>query len=233
MRAVYFREYKAWTSKQGKANLCSSSSSESVLNTFKNLLLPSSSSTPLIKRPKNEHNLKNANNSNSSHVLEPDTDLQIMSYDEKIHRTKQEHVNELYILQNQYLNDALMHKLQVQDLENKNRMLRIFNIKLTQTVGKLQKKVSACYCKKSYYVQLLKSSDMVNFYTGIENIDAFNMIFHRKRWSGYKKSSKKITRNFKSMPRRFGPARKLCAKDEMLLCLMILILCLTLQDLAH
>ena len=104
-----------------------------------------------------------------------------MSYDEKIHRTKQEHVNELYILQNQYLNDALMHKLQVQDLENKNRMLRIFNIKLTQTVGKLQKKVSACYCKKSYYVQLLKSSDMVNCYTGIENIDAFNMIFHRKR----------------------------------------------------
>ena len=54
-----------------------------------------------------------------------------MSYDEKIHRTKQEHVNELYILQNQYLNDVQMLKLQVQDLENKNRMLRIFNIKLT------------------------------------------------------------------------------------------------------
>ena len=71
-----------------------------------------------------------------------------MSYDEKIQRTKQEHVNELYILQNQYLNDVQMLKLQVQDLENKNRMLRIFNIKLTQTVGKLQKKVSACYCKK-------------------------------------------------------------------------------------
>ena len=35
------------------------------------------------------------------------------------------------------------------------------------------------------------------------------------------------------MPKRFGPARKLCAKDEMLLCLMILILGLTLQDLAH
>ena len=71
----------------------------------------------------------------------------MISYDEKIQRIKQEHVNELYILQNQYLNDVQMLKLQVQDLENKNRMLRNSNIKLTQTVGKLQKKVSACYCK--------------------------------------------------------------------------------------
>ena len=118
-------------------------------------------------------------------------------------------------------------------------MLRNSNIKLTQTVGKLQKKVSACYCKKLHYNQLLKSSDMVHFYTGIENIDAFNTIFDmvnpvvRKRWSGYKKWSKKITRNFKSIPKRSGPARKLCAKDEMLLCLMKLRLGLTLQDLAH
>ena len=94
------------------------SSSESVLNNFKNLPLPSSS-TPLIKRPKNQHNLENTNNSNSSQVLEPDIDLQIMSYDEKIPRIKQEHVNELYTLQNQYLNDVQMLKLQVQDLENK------------------------------------------------------------------------------------------------------------------
>ena len=132
-----------------------------------------------------------------------------------------------------------MFKLQVQDLENKKRMLKNFNIKLTQTVGKLQKKVSACYCTKSHHVKLLKSSDMVNFYTGIENIDAFNTIFDmvnptaRKRWSDYKKSPKKLTRNFKSMPKRFGPARKLCAKDETLLCLMELRLGLTLQDLAH
>ena len=53
---------------------------------------------------------------------------------------------------------------------------------------------------------------MVNFYTSIENLDAFNTIFDsvnpivRKRWSGYKKLSKKITRNFKSIPKRFGPA---------------------------
>ena len=85
-------------------------------------------------------------------------------------------------------------------------MLKNSNIKLTQTVGKLQKKVSACYCKKSHYVQLLKLRDMVNFYTGIENIDASNTIFDmvnpivRKRWSGYKKLSKKISRNFKNMP---------------------------------
>ena len=80
---------------------------------------------------------------------------------------------------------------------------------------------------------------MVNFYTGIENIDAFNTVFDmvssivRKRWSGYKKLSKKITRNFKAMPKQFGPARKLCAKDEMLLCLMKLRLGFTLQDLVN
>ena len=118
----------------------------------------------------------------------------------------------------------------MQDLENKNRILRNSDIK---------KKVSACYCKNSHYVQLLKSSDMVNFYIGVENIGSFNTIFDmvnpvvKKRWSGYKKSPKKVTRNFKSMPKRFGPARKLCAKDEMLLCLIKLRLGLTLQDLTH
>ena len=35
------------------------------------------------------------------------------------------------------------------------------------------------------------------------------------------------------MPKRFGPARKICAKGEMLLCLMKLRLGLTLQDLTH
>ena len=44
---------------------------------------------------------------------------------------------------------------------------------------------------------MLTSSDMVNFYTGIENIDAFNTKFDmvspivRKQWSSYKKLSKK------------------------------------------
>ena len=85
----------------GSSSSSSSSSSESVLNSFKNLPLPSSS-TALIKRPKNEHNLENTNNNNSSQALETDTDLEIMSYDEKIQRIKQEHVNELYKLQNQY-----------------------------------------------------------------------------------------------------------------------------------
>ena len=89
---------KHGTSKRDNANLCSSSS-ESFLNKFKNLPL-SSSSTPLIKRPKNEHNLEITNNSNSSLVLELDINLQIMSYHEKIQIIKQEHVNELYILQN-------------------------------------------------------------------------------------------------------------------------------------
>ena len=68
-----------------------------------------------------------------------------------------------------------MFKLPVQDLENKKRMLRNSNIKLTQTVRKLQKK-SICMLLY-YYVKLLKSSDMINFYNGIENIDAFSTIF--------------------------------------------------------
>ena len=102
-----------------------------------------------------------------------------------------------------------------------------------------RKKVSACYFRKSHYIQLLRLIDMVNFYTGIENIDAFNKIFDmvnpilRKRWSRYKKLSKIITRNFKSMAKQFGPSRKLCGKDEMLLCLMKLKLGLTLQGIAN
>ena len=79
---------KHGTSKRNNANLCSSSS-ESVLNNFKNLPLPSSSA-PLIKRPKNEHNLEITNNNNSFQVLELDINLQIMLYDEKIQRIKQD-----------------------------------------------------------------------------------------------------------------------------------------------
>ena len=126
--------------------------------------------------------------------------------------------------------------MQVQHLENKNKTFRNLNIKLTHTVRKLQKKVSAYYCKKSHYVQLLTSSDMVNFYTSIGNIDAFNTIFDmvsptvRKRWSGYKNSSKKIARNLKRMPKQFDPSRKLYTKDEMLFCLMKLRLGVTWQD---
>ena len=87
---------KHGTPKQDNVDLCSSSS-EFVLNKFRNLLLPSTS-TPVNKRPKNEHNLGNTNNNNSSQVLEPNIDLQITSDNEKIQRIKQEHVNELYIL---------------------------------------------------------------------------------------------------------------------------------------
>ena len=78
-------------------------SSKSVLDNFKNLPLPATS-TPLIKRSKNPHNLENTNNNNISQALETDIDLKITSIDENIQRIKQEHVNELYIFQNQYLN---------------------------------------------------------------------------------------------------------------------------------
>ena len=55
---------KHGTSKQDNVDW-HNSSSESVLNNFKNLSLPSTS-TPLIKRLKNEHILGNTNNNNDS-----------------------------------------------------------------------------------------------------------------------------------------------------------------------
>ena len=61
---------KHGTPKQDNVDLCSNSS-EPLLNNFKNLPLPSTS-TPLIKRPKNEHNLENTNHNNNSQVLEPE-----------------------------------------------------------------------------------------------------------------------------------------------------------------
>ena len=59
---------KHGTPKEDNVDLCSSSL-ESVLNNFKNLPLPSTS-TPLIKRHKNKHNFENTNHNNSSQVLE-------------------------------------------------------------------------------------------------------------------------------------------------------------------
>ena len=48
-----------------------------------------------------------------------------------------------------------------------------------------------------------------------------------------KKSSEKTTRNFKRMPKHFGPAKKLGVKDEMLLCLIKVRLDTPLQNLAN
>lgn len=77
--------------KQDNLDLCNSKS-ESALENFKNLPSPPTS-TLLIKRPKIEHSLEKTNKNNSSQVLEPDIDLQMTSYNEKIQRMKQKHVN--------------------------------------------------------------------------------------------------------------------------------------------
>ena len=76
------------------------SSSESILDNFKNLPLPLTF-TPVIKRPRNQHNLENTNNNNSSQVLEPDINLRTTLYNEKTKRIKQGNLNELYILRKQ------------------------------------------------------------------------------------------------------------------------------------
>ena len=69
-------------------------------------------------------------------VIEPDIDCKLRHMMKKIQRIKQEHVNELNILQSQYLNDVQMLKLQVEHLENRNRMLINYSIKPTEAVGK-------------------------------------------------------------------------------------------------
>lgn len=63
------------------------------LTNLRNDLYFPQTSTLLIKRPKIEHSLEKTNKNNSSQVLEPDTDLQMTSYNEKIQRMKQKHVN--------------------------------------------------------------------------------------------------------------------------------------------
>ena len=86
-----WRNTKHEMPKQDHLDLCNSSSG-SVLSNFKNLFLPPTS-TPLIKRSKNAHNLENTNNNYiSQYFLETDTDLKIMSIDEAIQRIKQKHV---------------------------------------------------------------------------------------------------------------------------------------------
>ena len=60
---------KPGTPKRDNVDLCISSS-EFALNNLNNLPLPSTS-TLLIKRSKNQHNLENTNDNNNYQVLEP------------------------------------------------------------------------------------------------------------------------------------------------------------------
>lgn len=119
----------------------------------------------------------------------------------------------------------------------KNLFKNQFN-KQSATLNMLHKSVNNCSCKLPLYKSLLKSDKKCDFYTGIITLKLFEHLHDiitplvRRRWRGVKKTSTGIFRNFKKIPKRFGPARKLCSKDEFLLFLMKLRLGLLNEDLA-
>lgn len=79
--------------KQDNVDFCTHSSTIYYIVVVQNLFLttlrtPStttpSTSTPLIKKPKNEHNLKNTNNNNNFQVSEPYISLKLREYNRNI-----------------------------------------------------------------------------------------------------------------------------------------------------
>ena len=79
--------------KQDNVDFCTHNSTIYYIVVVQNLFLttlrtPStttpSTSTPLIKKPKNEHNLKNTNNNNNFQVSEPYISLKLREYNRNI-----------------------------------------------------------------------------------------------------------------------------------------------------
>ena len=109
---------------------------------------------------------------------------------------------------------------------------------LTKTVTTQHQSISRCYCKLPTYKRLLINNKKCDFYTGVTTIPIFESLHDivsplvNRRWRGVRCTSTAIVRNFRKQPKRFGPARKLCSKDEFLLLLMKLRLGLLNQDLS-
>ena len=107
-------------------------------------------------------------------------------------------------------------------------------IKLRQTVQRLQQEKKAylqkirhlqtdlaeCRCKKPLHTTLLKTDKDVQFHTGIETKEAFNILHDyiaplvQRRWKGVKRVVNKVRPQRKGKKR--GPGRKLTSKDEFL-----------------
>ena len=99
-----------------------------------------------------------------------------------------------------------------------NQMLQIKKRILHQNAMK-------CKCKHLLYKQLLKSNRKCDYYTGIQTLKQFEKIyivslFIQRQWRGKKISSTRVIRKFRPIRNKFGPGRKLCGKDELLLMLM-------------
>ena len=90
---------------------------------------------------------------------------------------------------------------------------------------------------KVYTDTILQSDKDVKFFTGLPSLTYFNKLhdliapYVRRRWTGFLARPKNI-RNFKKVPARFGPERKISSKGEFLLTLMRLRLGLLGKDLA-
>jgi hypothetical protein len=112
------------------------------------------------------------------------------------------------------------------------------NNALRAEVAHLKKLKQSCTCKKSLSEQLLVQDEDVKFYTGFNSKVVFEKItsyigkYVRQLWVGPKHTSTKIKRKFKSLPKKFGPSRKLLLSDQFLLLMMKLRLNSPLKDLA-
>ena len=130
------------------------------------------------------------------------------------------------------LNIIQILRLQVLSLQDENERLKRY-------VERLEKKEELCVCKLSLFEQLIKKDADIAFYTGIPNITTFQRLHtfiapyvRRHLWRGAKVTSTKIKRKFKSVPSRFGPARKICGLDQFLLMWIKLRLNTPMRDLA-
>ena len=107
-------------------------------------------------------------------------------------------------------------------LNNSNNQM----LQMRKTIKILHQNAVKCKRKHPLYKHLLKSNRKCDYYTGIQTLKQSEKIydivspFIQRRWRGKKISSTRIVRKFRAIPKKFGPGRKLCGKDELLLMLM-------------
>ena len=130
---------------------------------------------------------------------------------------------------NKLKNDLQKKELLLTRLRSNCKVLRLENQKLKKD----------CICKLPIHEVTIKDDKSCLFYTGIEKVSTFNKLFDfifpfvKRRWVGFKFTSTILKRKFSKIPKRMGPERKLCGKDEFLMLLMKLRLALLEKDLAN
>lgn len=141
------------------------------------------------------------------------------------------------------INKELLDKLRKKEkrITTLNIIIKQQQILLKNLTNKnkiLGAKVEKCKCEMPLHLKLLTTDKLCLFHTGIKTVALFTKLhdfivpFVRRRWRGTKGTTSTLRRNFFSVPKRMGPARKLPSKDEFLLLLMRLRLGLLEKDLA-